>query len=109
MTRSMFLDCRSEVLRILPIAIDQQPKNTNAPIRYNSRIFNPTKQYPIVSSSGQGLISYGTRFRSTNLIHKIYQNDFARIIKLPLANDVPSRPRVRSPVYWLPASQMSHE
>ncbi|KAG5400136.1 hypothetical protein IGI04_014743 [Brassica rapa subsp. trilocularis] len=61
MTRSIFLDCRSEVLRILPIALDQQPKNTNALIVYNSRLFNPTKQYPIVSSSRQGLISYEIR------------------------------------------------
>ncbi|KAG5402636.1 hypothetical protein IGI04_008755 [Brassica rapa subsp. trilocularis] len=61
MTRSMFLDGRSEVLRILPIALDQQPKNTNTPIRYHSRLFNPKKQYPIVSSFGQGLVSYGTR------------------------------------------------
>ena len=65
MTQSMFFDDRSEVLRILPIALDQQPKNTNAPIRYHSRLFNPKKQYPIVSSSGQGLISYGTRTLKT--------------------------------------------
>ncbi|KAF2561528.1 hypothetical protein F2Q70_00017829 [Brassica cretica] len=71
--------------KIVPIALDQQPKNTNTPIGYNSRLFNPTKQYPIVSLSRQGQISYGT------------------------PNDVPSRPRVRSPVYWLPASEMSHE
>ncbi|KAG5389700.1 hypothetical protein IGI04_031241, partial [Brassica rapa subsp. trilocularis] len=56
----MFLDGRSEVLRILPIALDQQSKNTNAPIGYHSRLFNPRKQYLIVSSSTQGLISYGT-------------------------------------------------
>ncbi|KAG5415438.1 hypothetical protein IGI04_003005 [Brassica rapa subsp. trilocularis] len=61
MTWSMFLDGRSEVLRILPIALDQQSKNTNDPIGYHSRLFNPRKQYQIVSSSGQGLISYGTR------------------------------------------------
>ncbi|WZY99788.1 hypothetical protein YC2023_072117 [Brassica napus] len=47
------------------------------------------------------------RFRSINLINKKYQNAFPRIIKLPLANDVSSRPRVRSPTYWLPASQMT--
>ncbi|KAG5374349.1 hypothetical protein IGI04_042329, partial [Brassica rapa subsp. trilocularis] len=39
---------RSEVLRILPIALDQQSKNTNAPIGYHSRLFNPRKQYLIV-------------------------------------------------------------
>ncbi|KAF3580846.1 hypothetical protein DY000_02033712 [Brassica cretica] len=49
MTLSMFLDGRSEDLRILPITLDQQPKNTNAPIEYHSRLFNPKKQYSIVS------------------------------------------------------------
>ncbi|WZZ27024.1 hypothetical protein YC2023_010425 [Brassica napus] len=47
MTWSMFLDGRSEVLRILPIVLNQQPKNRNAPIGYHSTIFNPTKEYPI--------------------------------------------------------------
>ncbi|KAG5375518.1 hypothetical protein IGI04_040114 [Brassica rapa subsp. trilocularis] len=46
---------RDKIIGVTP------PINTNAPIVYNSRLFNPKKQYLIVSSSGQGLISYGTR------------------------------------------------
>ncbi|KAF2543281.1 hypothetical protein F2Q68_00032150 [Brassica cretica] len=56
--------------KIVPIALDQQPKNTNTPIGYNSRLFNPTKQYPIVSLSRQGQISYGTRLCTTKLVEK---------------------------------------
>ncbi|KAF2587921.1 hypothetical protein F2Q70_00038604 [Brassica cretica] len=56
MTRSMFPDGGPEVLEINPIALDQQPKNTDTPIRYYFRIFNPIKQYSILNGpeNGQG-------------------------------------------------------
>ena len=42
MTPSLFPEGRSKVPRILPITLDQQTENTDAPIGYHSRLFNPT-------------------------------------------------------------------
>ena len=72
-------------------------------------VFYKHSLYIIQKNLTKSVINKPRGFWSTNLIHKKYQNDFARIIKPPLADAVPSRPRVKSLVYCLPASQMSHE
>ena len=72
-------------------------------------VFYKHSLYIIQKNLTKSVINKPRGFWSTNLIHKKYQNDFARIIKLPLTNALPSCLRVRTPTYWLPASQMSHD